>query len=325
MKKKVFSKSMSWLLSVVMLVGVLTIFDSSNLKISAASDVVEKAIAWAVETANDNSHGYSQQSRWGPDYDCSSFVITAFQNAGVDTGSATYTGNMRSQFTQNGFEWIPWSQIGGVGNLQRGDILLNEVSHTEIYLGNNQNVGAHSNRGYPQTGDQTGTEVSVSGYYYHPWDGVLRYTYSNGCTCSESYAGEYEVTTSSLPLTIRSGHGSGYSSLGTMPKGAHVYVSKSDGSWAHVEYEGIYGYASMQYLTKINVNPKPSGYQISAESSSIYSCEYIKITISPYQDNVTEYCYYIVTPNGNVISKSSSIQKTRKTTLGGGLFRLRSF
>lgn len=157
---------------------------------SAASSVVENAISWAIAIANDNSHGYSQSNRWGPDYDCSSFVISAFKSAGVDTGSATYTGNMRSQFTQHGFQWIPWSQIGGVSNLQRGDILLNEKSHTEIYLGNNQNVGAHSNRGYPQTGDQTGTEVSVSGYYYHPWDGVLRYNAGNNPTgCVDSITG----------------------------------------------------------------------------------------------------------------------------------------
>lgn len=144
-------------------------------KLEATSPVVEKAISWALAIARDDSHGYSQSNRWGPDYDCSSFIISAFKSAGVDTGTATYTGNMKNQFMQHGFKWIPWSQIGGTSNLQRGDILLNEASHTEIYLGNGQNVGAHSNRGNPQTGDQTGTEVSVSRYYNHPWDGVLRY------------------------------------------------------------------------------------------------------------------------------------------------------
>ena len=159
------------LLSICMLVQIMI----SSISVNAASATVENAISWAIATANDNSHGYSQSNRWGPDYDCSSFVISAFKNAGVNTGTATYTGNMRSQFTQHGFQWIPWSQIGSMSNLQRGDILLNEVQHTEIYLGNGKNVGAHSNRGYPQTGDQTGTEISVSGYYNHPWNGVLRY------------------------------------------------------------------------------------------------------------------------------------------------------
>ena len=155
--------------------SILVIQTSTN----ASQVVVENAISWAISIANDDSHGYSQSNRWGPDYDCSSFVISAFKSAGIDTGTAVNTRNMRSQFTQHGFQWIPWSQIGGESNLQRGDVLLNEgytgQGHTEIYLGNGQNVGAHSNRGYPQTGDQTGTEVSVSGFYIHPWDGVLRY------------------------------------------------------------------------------------------------------------------------------------------------------
>lgn len=217
----------------------------------AASSVVESAISWAVSIANDNSHGYSQINRWGPDYDCSSLVISAFRNAGVDVGAATYTGNMRSQLTQHGFQWISWSQIGGTSNLQRGDILLSEKNHTEIYLGNNQNVGAHSSQGHPEIGDQTGGEISVSGYYNFPWDGVLRYVGGDSCSCSTSYEGDYEVTTGSLPLNMRSGHGTGYSVVTSIPKGSTVYVSRADGNWAHVRWNGYSGYCSMQYLTKI--------------------------------------------------------------------------
>ena len=29
--------------------------------------VIEKAVQWAIQTANDNSHGYSQVDRWGTD------------------------------------------------------------------------------------------------------------------------------------------------------------------------------------------------------------------------------------------------------------------
>ena len=150
-------------------------------KVYAYSAQLEQALQWAIAIANDNSHGYSQSNRWGnPDYDCSSFVISALKASGFDVGSATYTQNMRTQLTPRGFTWIPWNQIGSAANLRRGDILLNDSSvtskqHTEFYLGNNQNVGAHGNKGYPAAGDQTGKEISVSGYYNHPWTGVLRY------------------------------------------------------------------------------------------------------------------------------------------------------
>ena len=32
----------------------------------------EKAVTWAIKIANDPAHGYDQDNRWGPDYDCSS-------------------------------------------------------------------------------------------------------------------------------------------------------------------------------------------------------------------------------------------------------------
>lgn len=140
---------------------------------------VEDAIQWALAIARDNSHGYDQGSRWGPDYDCSSLVYEAFRVGGgfdlpVHSG---YTGTMVADFTAAGFTWLP-----GIGNsaseLQRGDILLNIQAHVEIYLGENMNVGAHINEFGGiiggQTGDQTGNEISEGGFYSFPWDGVLR-------------------------------------------------------------------------------------------------------------------------------------------------------
>lgn len=64
--------------SLLCLTIVSSIISIGTITTNAAS-VVENAISWAVSIANDNSHGYSQQSRWGPDYDCSSFVISAFR------------------------------------------------------------------------------------------------------------------------------------------------------------------------------------------------------------------------------------------------------
>lgn len=43
---------------------------------------IEIATQWMINLANDDTHGYDQAHRWGPDYDCSSAVITAWENAG---------------------------------------------------------------------------------------------------------------------------------------------------------------------------------------------------------------------------------------------------
>ena len=154
---------------------------SSNLSSGNYSNsaTVNSAINWALSIADDNSYGYSQSTRWGdPNYDCSSFVISAYENAGVPVkeNGATYTGNMRSSFENSGFTWIPGNP--DVSELQPGDVLLSEGSHTEMYIGNGKNVGAHKNYD-GSDGDSTGEEIDVGNYYNHPWDGVLRYTGNN--------------------------------------------------------------------------------------------------------------------------------------------------
>ena len=155
--------------------------------------MVEKAINWAVSIANDNTYGYilGANHSWSSstDYDCSSLVTTAFKKAGFGNW-VTSTHYMRSMFEKVGFKWIPASQLGGLktsANLQRGDILLNEKNHTEIYIGNNQLVGAHANWNgyaggigggkYNSSGKwRSGAdEINISNYYSYPWNGVLRY------------------------------------------------------------------------------------------------------------------------------------------------------
>lgn len=143
--------------------------------------IPEKAVQWALSIANNDSHGYDQASRWGPDYDCSSLVITAYKEAGLPL-TCTYTGNMRSDFFNNGFA-VPHDVNLATGEgLRPGDVLLQEKHHTAMYIGNGQLAHAAGNeRGGAtggKTGDQTGREICVAPYFnYSPggWDYVLRY------------------------------------------------------------------------------------------------------------------------------------------------------
>lgn len=143
--------------------------------------IISNAVEWAVGIASDSSHGYDQTSRWGPDYDCSSLVISAWEQAGVPvkTKGATYTGNMKKAFLACGFKDITAQVNRGTGaGMQYGDVLLHEKNHTAMHIGGGKIVQASGNENGGitggKTGDQTGGEIHVRSYYNYPWDCVLR-------------------------------------------------------------------------------------------------------------------------------------------------------
>jgi hypothetical protein len=153
----------------------------------------EEATKLMEQIANDDSHGYDQTNRWGTDYDCSSLVITCWENVGVKvkTAGATYTGNMYNVFIKCGFKDVTTKvNLINADGLQRGDVLLNKKHHVAMYCGNNKEVEASINeKGTAKggkTGDQTGKEILIRAYRNYPWDCVLRYTDSTGTAVSTS-------------------------------------------------------------------------------------------------------------------------------------------
>lgn len=139
---------------------------------------IDKALDFMLKTAADDSHGYDQINRWGPDYDCSSLIITAWEQAGVPVkskGGATYTGNMLKAFLLCGFRKVP------ISKRTKGDVLLNEKHHTAMVVDEKGKtiVQASINENGKTTGgkkgDQTGREICTRAYYNYPWDYCLRY------------------------------------------------------------------------------------------------------------------------------------------------------
>lgn len=142
----------------------------------------DQAVALGREIAADNTHGYDQAKRWGPDFDCSSLICWIWQQVGVpvrDAG-ASYTGDMRGAFLRCGFRDVTSSVNLRTGNGMRpGDVLINYAHHAAMSMGDGQLLQASINEKGTATGgksgDQTGKEIAVRSYYDYPWDCVLRY------------------------------------------------------------------------------------------------------------------------------------------------------
>lgn len=126
--------------------------------------------------------------------DCSSSTLAAARRAGLPTGAASYTGDMREGLEAVGWAVIPYAQTGGdADNLYPGDLLLSEaasggVGHVAAYTGNDtvaelwidghgDIMGSAEGDG---PGDDTGGESRVINFYSHPytirglWTHVLR-------------------------------------------------------------------------------------------------------------------------------------------------------
>ncbi|MCQ4114470.1 RICIN domain-containing protein, partial [Ruminococcus sp. zg-921] len=255
---------------------------------NGAEDVVNVARAQLGKTGS--QLGYTEQ--WCADFvsDC---AILANQSDAIPASG--YCPTLRYNIINSGGYYVSKSTA------QPGDIVFygnNGADHVEIvYAASNGNVstyGGNSGSGgslYARSVRKHPTQTQTIAY-------IVRPNYrGGGCNCSESYAGDYTVTTRSQPLNMRNSHGGG-SVIASIPKGTIVYVSKADGNWAHVEWNGYSGYCSMEYLTRVNNNPAPTGYTISISSTGFYESEIQTVTITPYDSNISNYKLHFVAPDG---------------------------
>lgn len=218
--------------------------------------IIDSAVNWAVGIAEDDSHGYDQINRSlgdpnGTDYDCSSLVCTAWQQAGVkviDAG-ASYTGNMRKAFLKCGFKEVD------IKTRKRGDVLLNENHHTAMMIDGNRLVHASINEQGKvvggKKGDQTKKEICIRDYYNYSrgWDCCLRYPEEN--TVPKKAVNDTYFTvkvTASDGLNVRTGPAKSFSLSGTpLSYGSKVEVAEVKNGWGRTKY----GWICLAYTVRI--------------------------------------------------------------------------
>lgn len=88
---------------------------------------------------------------------------------------------------------------------------------------------------------------TVSGHFY--FGANLPINFDSGSGGSGSTSGQFKVT-ASVSLNIRSGRGTSYKKIGSIPSGKIVTVTDIQTGWGKVTYNGKTGYCSMKYLRR---------------------------------------------------------------------------
>ena len=234
---------------------------------------INKAVEFMLMIAEDDKHGYDQTHRNSPNYDCSSLVGTALNEAGFKVSPTSWTGNLKSQLLACGFVTLPVN-----AERERGDIFLTPNKHVVMCVDKNTIVHASINEKGKTTGgksgDQTGKEICTRSFYTpsYGWTYHFRYVGENISPENDTYAKEVkatksassfdrflanEYTVTASALNVRNGGGSGNKVLVIIPKGTKVkcygyYTLVGKTVWLYVQfvYKNIKytGFCSKGYL-----------------------------------------------------------------------------
>lgn len=135
-----------------------------------------------------------------------------------------------------------------------------------------------------------GSTVSITGYSGSwakvNYAGKIGYASTSYLANSSVVTAELKTTTANL--NMRTGPGTGYPIILTIPKGASLEVTGYSGSWAKVTYAGKNGYANASYLT--------------APSNSTKETNYTTANLNLRTGPGTSYAVVVVIPKGSAVT-----------------------
>ena len=115
-----------------------------------------------------------------------------------------------------------------------------------------------------------GTTVAVTGksggWYQVRYDGIEGYLSGDYLDLRTSGLTGYGQVTADA-LNLRSGAGTGYETVTSLPNGAWVSVSGFENGWFYVDYDGVSGYVSGDYL-ELSASRPQSGGDTSSDGGS---------------------------------------------------------
>ena len=229
--------------------------------------------AW-WNTQNPNGYDFTNKGWCAIFANWCAYQAGAGMNVAYNKGCAV-VGNSFSYISSQGYSDTTFS-----GTPQPGDFIYfgynaGAKDHVAIVVGYNQATNMLTFVGGNQSNKVSAYELAYSSkarYGSQRITGIARPNYGGApadvCTCTDTYAGCYTVTTTTSYLNIRGGHSTNFGIVASIPPGARVSVTKADGKWAHVEYNGTTGYASMDYLRRAVEHPWEKTYTVDVEPTA---------------------------------------------------------
>jgi len=155
---------------------------------------INNANDYMYNLVTDKKHGYSQENRYGPDYDCSSSIMTSLKMGGkFDVPvKGVNTASMKKYL-----EKIGYKVVSNTEKPQKNDIKLRPATakrggHVVMFRSSTMVMEFSSSRGHHEKGDQTGTES-----WCHKWNadrnGDFTYTLRYKATGKKSTGVKYTV------------------------------------------------------------------------------------------------------------------------------------
>ena len=188
---------------------------------------------------------------------CNSFQGFSIQCMGYAEKLAFDATGYNPRKNANG--WYTYTSASALNNLKPGDIVRYN-GHSIYVIGVQGDIvtytDCNSDGRCVIRWDATISKATLRASFVHLRSAPSSATNTPAqCNCSATYAGKYICNTSpDSALNIRSGHGINYGIIGSIPPGAVVNVLKASGSnnsdWAHIEYNGISGFVSVEFLKK---------------------------------------------------------------------------
>lgn len=163
---------------------------------------INDANNYMYNLVTDKKHGYSQENRYGPDYDCSSSIMTSLKMGGkFDVPvKGVNTASMKKYLEKIGYKVVSNSEKPQKNDIKLRPATAKRGGHVVMFRSPTMVMEFSSSRGHKEKGDQTGTES-----WCHKWDSKRNSDFTYTLRYKPTAKKETPKKSTSVKYTVKKG------------------------------------------------------------------------------------------------------------------------